>query len=344
MKQQNQNRRRSLLLPIIVFFIVFALWIYFVFVRSGNWDWTVPGSSDKGLSPEAMQVIEQLNPALEASAIANTEAADRLIGRIEGRFEGYMDGVVDFVDDLSSIGTRSSILVRLPGDMIKKDHRIENFVAEIFEKHVFSDESLQKDIEAEILAFEEDLKVSRNQLLAHHQRVMDQYPAIKSRILSHDAYMNRVKNVMLKNGEKLGKDSVYNGLISATLGLSGEYLATAIITRVIAAGATTTALTTTAAGGATVATTTTGGAGGSLGGPAGTVIGIAVGLVVGIAVDAITTKSFKRKMTREMSDYLETIKEKLLIGDETEPGLRDSVRSFVSDLNAAYTVELYQSL
>ena len=88
----------------------------------------------------------EVEPEIEKTDQLNREAAERCVRRLRGIVTEYRYRVEPFVEDLTSISTRFGIISRMPGGWWSEDGRVEDYVAEKFEKHLFSEKKLLADV------------------------------------------------------------------------------------------------------------------------------------------------------------------------------------------------------
>ena len=107
----------------------------------------------------------EVEPLIAKTDALNREAADRCIKRLEQVFAGYHAGVRPFVEDLTSISTRFGIVRRMPGNWWRQDNRIQNYVQDKFEQHLFSERKLLDDITAVLSEFRNDVDANQKRML-----------------------------------------------------------------------------------------------------------------------------------------------------------------------------------
>jgi len=335
----------SLFLPVLVLVATLAAWVYVVFVRPAPLDWSLPEPAITYNVQQRNEAMDRLQPHLDEFSIHNQEAAERLMVRLDELFETYKSGVPKFAEDLTSLGTRFGILWKMPGEWINKDNRIQEYIEEKFRKHVFSEESLIEDIEHEIVVFKEDLQANQNQILAAYKSVSSSKDLEEAKLMDDQLFLRQINKKMVENTKQMGVNSIYNGLATFTASTVAEESIRLIIVRLIQAG-TTSAIATAAggAGGATVGGATTGGTAGTFGGPAGTVIGVIVGIVAGCVIDYFMTEHFERKLIKNVTEYLDSMEYALVTGSDATSGIEYQVMSYVSDLNASFSSQVYSNL
>ncbi len=72
-------------------------------------------------------------------------------------FKDYQSGIDPFVQDITSTWTRLGVLSRMPAAWWKEDDRIDRFIREKFEKHLFSEGDLNRGMTEAMQMLREDL-------------------------------------------------------------------------------------------------------------------------------------------------------------------------------------------
>jgi len=108
---------------------------------------------------------KEIRPLLIEASRRDQKAASMAIADLEALFENYKKRIEPFVDDLVSYRARLKILSMMPGDKIYDDGRIEKFVMEKFEEHLFNEQELTQDISNILVRFAEEIRASQNRLL-----------------------------------------------------------------------------------------------------------------------------------------------------------------------------------
>lgn len=282
----------------------------------------------------------EVEPILLAHERANRAAAERAIQRIRETFDGYRRGVDPFVEDITSWGTRLGVLVRTPGDWWYEDERINTFVSEKFEEHLFSEQQLQRDLTQVLVALREDLRANRNRLLTQVRAAVNASDLTPITLPDFTDYDRQVREDLVELAEARGQTSLYHG-IAVTVGaeavaIPAGWLAGVSVSALLSSSA--------AATGATATTTAGGGTAGSLAGPVGTGVGVIVGAMVGLGIDWWLTERFQERVTGELTSYLDELERGLLEGTDDDPGLKKTLERVVDDLNAAESVFMHKQL
>lgn len=285
-----------------------------------------------------------IEPYLLAHERANRAAADRAILRIDDLFLAYKRGVQPFSEDITSMGTRFGILRRMPADWWYEEERVRDYVQGKFEQHLFSEVRLNDDLRAVLTAFAEDIEANRNRMLAQVRSSLLLPDAPDFHVPDMTAYERQVEELLLELAEGRARDSVYHEI--ATMGASeaAAILARQIVLRVFTASATSAATSAAASGGATSTGAAAGGTAGALGGPVGIAISVGVGLVIGGVVDSWMRDRFRTRLEKDLTEYIDSLRNLLLEGDGETEGFRRTIYHFTDDLNGVQTSLLHQSL
>lgn len=292
---------------------------------------------------------EAVLPLLNELDRRNQQAAQRCLERIDDAFRRYRQGVRPFTEDVTSLGTRLGVLVRLPGAWWSGDDRIEQYIRAKFEQHIFSQEKLQNDISGALLAYRED--VHANLRVFHAQVKVAAYRSDVEEVVQlpdYEVFSQVVFAEAIRFAQGKAVDSVRNGVVtlvvSEVASSAAGYLAGRLVGRV--AASITSSLTAAAAGGggATAGAGAAGAGAGSAAGPIGTGIGFVVGIGVGIAVDWWMTEQFRADLERQLDGYLEQVHRGITEGTDGEPGLRAALEQALQDVRSAAETALRQEL
>lgn len=341
----------SLIWPVIAL-SVSVMTLALLFWRGCN---KPPAPPAPPLPPTPMTKLDEtffdssIRPLERENQRANREAADRCIARIAESFEQYRAGVDGFCEEITGIGTRFGVLRRMPANWWYEHDTITPYINRKFEKHIFSEDQLKKDLGAALAAFREDLRANRGSLLSAVKVAVSESMLPHMEMPDYDAFDRQVVNDLSDYAARRAEDSVYQGIVSLIASEVAAVAATDIVTRLMATFAYTAALEATAAGGAAAGGAAAGGAGGTVAGPVGTAIGAGVGLVVGILVDWWMTDSFKAKLSDDLDEYLVKLRDGIIDGDtnggvQPTPGLRDTLSQYCEDLAAAQSSVLHDHL
>lgn len=286
----------------------------------------------------------QIQPLLHENHQANLQAVDRSLQRIEEAFSGYLRGIRPFSEDVTSIGTRFGVLTRMPLNWWYADSRIQRFVQEKFEKHIFGEDQFNADISSALKDFRDEVYANRRNLLASVKVAVSESDFPDMPVPEYENYSKQINTVLTEFSSNRATDSVYHGI--ATI-IASEVAFTAsaqIITRALSTIGSTAAISAVASGGTTAAGAATGAGSGSVGGPVGTAIGLGVGLVVGVLVDWWMTENFKVKLADDLNQYLTKLRDGIVKGVDGQPGLRASLQQICIDCNRAESMTMNRSL
>lgn len=288
--------------------------------------------------------MEQIEPLLKATERANRQAAERAVTRITEVFDRYRAGIKPFTDDITSIGTRFGILLRMPADWWYEDQRINTYIQEMFEAHLFSEDRFREDISAVLEALKEDQQANQNRLLGSIKAAVASGDLPDMTLPDYRQYEEEVRAIILDFSGDRAKDSVYQGIATIVLAEVAAITAHQIVVRILVSVGTSAATSAAAGGGATAGGAATGGAAGTLGGPVGTAIGVGVGLVVGVIVDWWMTERFKERLANDLNDYFDKLQFGLLEGTDRDAGLSATLAKFVDDVSFAQTTVVHRAL
>lgn len=339
---QQHGLVRSIMIPLIILSLALAGWYYVVQDDTTLPEppepevTTKPGPTEDTSSSKRQELFDnQIEPELERAGRRNREALQNLIQRINEIFAGYKQGVKPFSEDITSMGTRFWALWEWTGG---KDD-VRGYVHGKFEKHIFSEKQLEQDIESALKGYEEDIIANRNRLLSNVRAAVQKGDVQVPHLPELDEYSRQVTNTMETYASNKATDSALNGVatfaVSEVIAFTCEKIAYVVIARVGTSAATSAATTT----GTSATGAGSGAAGGSTVGPAGTAIGFGVGLVIGFAVDWYMTENFRAKLEKEMTGYLDTLKEGLIEGTREEgedtPGIEQVLGEYTRTMNRA---------
>ena len=147
-----------------------------------------------------------------------------------------------------------------------------------------------------------------------------------------------------------GTASVNNAVLTFVASSVGTVVAEKLMVQVVGmlAGETVAATASEAAagGGATVGGAAAGGGAGWLGGPGGAAIGFAVGVVVGVIIDWWLTDSFKSKLSKELTVYLNNLEHEMTEGTKDNPtsGLRPMLHTTADRFHSFQSQAVFEAL
>lgn len=253
-------------------------------------------------------------PLVERTEADNRVATQRCIERLDDVLVSYHNGVDQFVKDMTSISTRLGILKRMPGGWWASDTRVEGYVHEKFETHLFSQQSLIDDVSIVLLQFREDIDANQRRMLAGVRASLTLSDLPDVELSSQDQFFRELSLQMDSYATQQGMSSVENMVGALVLGEVGAFAARSLIGGLLARFAPSVAMSTAAGASATVGATATGAGGGSLGGPVGAVVGFGAGLAVGLIIDWWMTERFEAELSGQMHTYLDDLRETLVAG------------------------------
>ncbi|MDE0866066.1 MAG: hypothetical protein OSA98_19945 [Rubripirellula sp.] len=267
-----------------------------------------------------------VEPEIEKTDQLNREAAERCVRRLHGLVSEYRSHVEPFVEDLTSISTRLGIVRRMPGGWWSEDGRVEDYVAEKFERHLFSEKKILADVESVLDQFRSEVDANQKRMLVNVRACLDTADLPEVEIEEYDKFYQSVARQLSQYSAQQGSSSVGNALTVLVISEAGSYAAVTIVSGLLVRFGAMAATTTATAGGVTVGASATGAGSGSLAGPVGTAVGLGVGLVIGLAVDWWMTEEFEEEMSLQLNDYLISLERAILYGSEpTDAGQSDAV-------------------
>ena len=308
----------------------------------------------------------EVEPEIEKTDQRNREAAERCVRRLRGLVREYRYQVEPFVEDLTSMSTRLGIISRMPGGWWSEDGRVEDYVAEKFEKHLFSEKKLLADVTGVLEQFRSEVDANQKRMLVNVQACLDTADLPEVEVQEYETFYQSVARQLSDYSAEQGSASVYNALTVLVISEAGSYAAVTLVSGVLVRFGAMAATTAAAAGGATAGASATGAGGGSLAGPVGTAVGLGVGLVIGLAIDWWMTEQFEEEMEIQLKDYLASLERAILYGDQRSAsstgstvnnaggevageagnsgGIADALPRVCSRLEAAYRERFYEQI
>ena len=261
---------------------------------------------------------QKVEPTIIEADALNREAAERCIARIETMVDKYRRGIDPFVSDLTSLSTRFGIVKRMPRDWWKKEKGVEAFVEDKFERHLFSEETLMRDITEILGEFKSEVDTNQKRMLISVKSAMNASDLPEIQANEYQPFFESVSRQLQQYSSKQGTASVQNAIgvfvISET---AGTFAGRAIVVGLLARFGASAAVSTAAGAGATAGSTAVGTGAGSVGGPVGAVVGFGIGMAVGLVVDWWMTEQFETQMSGQMNDYLDKLERTILYGGAT---------------------------
>ncbi len=256
----------------------------------------------------------EVEPCIAETDQLNRESAIRCVIRLRQRFRGYQAGVEPFVEDLTSISTRLGIVRRMPGNWWTGDARIESYVQQKFETHLFSQQQLCGDVSDILESFRQEVDANQRRMLVNVRAALDTADLPEIQVDQYDTFFQSVARRLQGYSADQGTSSVYNALTVLIISEAGSYAAMTVVAGLLARFGSAAAITTAAGVGATAGATATGAGTGSLVGPVGTAVGLGVGLAVGLIIDWWMTDRFEAEMNQQMTAYLQSLEATILRG------------------------------
>ena len=277
----------------------------------------------------------EIRPLIDESCRESHKSIERCSDRIRDMFKDYRSGIDPFVQDITSTWTRLGVLSRMPAAWWKEDDRIDKFIREKFEEHLFSEGELNRGMTEAMEMLREDLMADRVQLLSQVKASISTNDLPDVVIPENLDFEKEVVARLQSYATSRAEDSVYQGLASLVTSEVASAIAASMIVRVVGTMGASATAGAAAAGGATASGAAAGAGGGSLAGPAGTAIGLGVGLVAGIAIDWWMTSRFQTELQQELRQYLFRLEAGILHGGPGNAGLESSLEKLIDDVRAA---------
>jgi len=333
---------RSILWPTVILVVSIIAWFMVTYQKTPSPD--IPTPPHSSFDRRTAFYHSEITPLIQANAQSNREAAQRCLARIDDAFARYRQGIKPFGEDITSMGARFGILVRMPSDWWYDDGRLEHYVQDKFETHLFSEDQLNTDLTHALTAFRDDLRANRNQLLALTKvAIQDRdFPGLS--VPDYHSFDSKVNRQLVEFATGRAQDSVYHGIATFVASEVAAVAGTQLLTRVVTSIGTS-AATSVAAGGSAAASGAAAGAGaGTMAGPLGTAIGVGVGIVVGVMVDWWMTEQFQAELENDLHQYLTKLRNGVIEGINGQPGLRELLSTFNDDLDQAHRATMHHRL
>ncbi len=286
---------------------------------------------------------------LETADRENRMAAERCIARIEQNFLQYRSGVDGFIDEITGFRSRFGIMKRMPGQWWNGDDRVADYIAEKFERHLFSEKKLTDDLRSALDAFRDDIRANQRGLLTRTQAAIAESDLPPIQMDDAEVFFAKVSEKIATLASEEAQTSVADGVTALVIAEAGSTATGMLAGRIIASLATSAATTAATTGGATAGTATAGAAGGSIVPGAGTAIGFAAGFVVGFAIDYWMNEKSAAKLRTELLLYINKIESDLLLGpaelsaeDPQQTGIKRSIDITCQQLRDGVHARLYE--
>ena len=284
-------------------------------------------------------------PAIEEADRSNREAAERCLRRIRDAFERYQLGVKPFVDDVNTLATKLAVLRRMPGDWWSGQDSVQRFLATKLQKHGFSAETIQRDIEISLALFREDVEANQVVMLRKVKLATAHLPVPALQDIDAAAFSEQVIEQVRQFSAETATNGVVDLVVTEAAAGVGGYAVQKLFTAIIVRLGTT-------AGGATVGSALTGGGGGTIAGPLGAGAGFAGGLVAGLMIDAWLSEQAKAMLCTQLSGLIDQIEDAVIHGIEegdganskAHPGLESILEDTCDAWQRAYREILQQSV
>ncbi|WDI41022.1 hypothetical protein [Bremerella sp. P1] len=288
---------------------------------------------------------DQVAPAVREAGLANRAAVERCLARIQESFQRYRQGVEPFAEDVTGLGSKWGVLRRMPGDWMTGSNSVEAFISGKLQKHVFSAQEIQHDIDVSLALLREDIEANRNVMLRKVKTATAglSLPAIQN--LDTQKFSQQVAEKVRGFSTETAVDSVTDSVVIEVASGVGGYATEQVFMAVLARIGMT-------AGGATVGSVALGGGSGSAVGPLGTGIGTIGGLIVGVIIDYWLSEHAKANLSQQLMALIDQIEDAAIHGVpertnstiDAYPGLKHVLQNTCDELNRANLEIFKQSI
>lgn len=266
---------------------------------------------------------------------ANQGSLDHTMAQVNNQFGVYASRIPDFVDQVTGLKARFTILKKLAQDTLSREDKenVSRYIDEIFKATVFTDEQLEADLNEILAQCEYELDYNRQDLYLDSQKFMSLVPRIKP--IDTSGFLTNLNLRITRNP----KEIAYKSLLNFVLIETGSGIATlavrplllylpALSTRIVGSSV--------AGVGASVA--------GIVPGPLDNIILGVAGFGVGLAVDIIASKRTEAKMIEEYQVLFAESAARIIKGDEFSPGLSATVAEYITTFEALDKEVLWDSM
>lgn len=266
---------------------------------------------------------------------ANQSSLDHTLAQVNNQFVVYASRIPDFVDQVTGLGARFTILKKLAQDTLSREDKenVSRYIDEIFRATVFTDEQLEADLNGILAQCDYELDYNRQELYLDSQKFMSIVPRIKP--IDTSGFLANLNLRITRNP----KEIAYKSLLNFVLIETGSEIATfavrslllslpALSTRIVGSSV--------AGVGASVV--------GIVPGPLDNIILAAAGFGVGLAVDIFASKQTEAKMIEEYQGLFAESAARIIKGDEFSPGLSATVAEYITTFEALDKEVLWDSI
>lgn len=302
-----------------------------------------------------------VTPLIAEVDAKNRAAVDRCLERIDHVLQGYHEGVELFVDEMTSLTTRLGVIKRMPGGWWSGDGRVEAYVQEKFETHLFSEQKLINDISGALFQFRDEVNANQTWMLTRVQAALTTADLPGVQLAHQEDFFRELSTRLGSYAAGQGTTSVENMIGAFVLGEVGAFAGRSIVAGLLVRFAPSVAIGSAATASATVGASATGAGGGSLGGPVGAAVGFGAGLAIGLVIDWWMTEKFEAELSRQMHVYLYDLEAALISGgkasgaatitgngtagsDVAASGLEKALPRVCDQLRNAYRDRFYQQI
>ena len=268
---------------------------------------------------------EHVEPEIAKTDALNRQATERCLDRLDRLIASYHRGVDPFVSDLTSLSTRLGIVRRMPGEWWNKDQRVQKYVQEKFEQHLFSERKLLADVTGVLEDFKDDIDVNQKRMLINIQAALDESDLPEVMSQEYPEFFASISEDLQIYAADQGTTSVQNMIGAFVLGEVGAFAVRSMLMGLVSRFGSTAVVATATSATAAAGSSAAGAGGGSLGGPAGTIVGFGVGLAVGLVIDWWMTEKFEKELSQKMHRYLDDLGDALVHGPNRPPSRGRSI-------------------
>ncbi|CAE7307649.1 unnamed protein product [Symbiodinium sp. CCMP2456] len=288
---------------------------------------------------------DQVAPAVREADLANRAASERCLARIQESFQRYRQGVEPFAEDVTGLGSKWGVLRRMPGDWMTGSNSVEAFISGKLEQYVFSAQEIQRDIDASLALFREDVEANRNVMLRKVKTATAglSLPAIQN--LGTQKFSQQVAEKVREFSTEIAVDEILDLVVIEVASGAGGYAAEQVfMTMLVRIGTT--------AGGATVGSAAAGSGLGSTAGPLGTGVGVVAGLIAGLIIDQVLGEYARSDVSKQLLELIDQIEVAAIHGVpgrtnfeiDASPCLKHVLQNTCDELNRANLEILKQSI
>ncbi len=250
-REGNPNRSAWVILGLLILFLSCISYLPFV-TKDRQPEVSGPIEAARSVRRDSEErerfFREQVLPILAEQKATSRASTQRCLQRIRERFQDYRGGVRPFAEDITSLWTRMGVLKRMPMDWWKQDGRTEEYIQVKFEKHIFSEQKLAKDLSDIFQQWKDDLQADQARLLSRIKIAVSESDLPSIQLPSEIEFDGDVQDQLSSYVSRRATDSVYQGMVSLLASEMATSFATSLVTRVVVSLGTSVASSTATAG------------------------------------------------------------------------------------------------